>query len=311
MTDASRDGAASGVDEGVSLSALALSVLRVHIVAVAVMACAGFGWIFSGERAWAVAGICAVDWFVVNLVNRVTDIDEDRANQVVDADALARQRRLWIGVAIGALVVSLPAGHLIEPRLWPLRVAFHALGLAYNFPILGSLGRVKSWFFLKNVASATGFLLTVIGYPLAVATAPERASELMLSWEGIALVALFFFAFEISYEIIYDFRDIRGDRLVGARTLPTVLGESRSGRITALLIAASSLPLLGGFAFGVLPWHVVVLATGPLVQLALFWRAYRAERIDSRFCIRLTWLGAGLFGAYHLWPVIGLPGTPE
>ena len=33
-----------------------------------------FGWIFTGEYPWLLAAVCAVDWFVVNLLNRVVDL---------------------------------------------------------------------------------------------------------------------------------------------------------------------------------------------------------------------------------------------
>jgi hypothetical protein len=40
-----------------------------------------------------------------------------------------------------------------------LRVAYHSLGLAYNWPLLPGGRRIKQLYFFKNSASAAGFLI--------------------------------------------------------------------------------------------------------------------------------------------------------
>ena len=118
----------------------------------------------------------------------------------------------------------------------------------------------------------------------------------------------FFFLFELSYEVIYDLRDAPGDAEAGVLTYPVVHGERGAVRIIDGLIAASVLFLVVGYAAGHLPWRIFVMVLAPLLQLVLYKRALR-RGITSADCVGITWLGAALLLAYHLWIVAGLPGV--
>ena len=74
------------------------------------------------------------------------------------------------------------------------------------------------------------------------------------------------------------------------------------------LIAGAMLALVGGYAAGLLPWRVFIMVVAPALQLVIYKRALR-RGVTSSDCIRITWLGAGLLAAYHLWIAAGLPGV--
>ena len=61
--------------------ALFASVSRLHIVAIAALGTFTFGWLFTGRHLPQLAAITAFDWFLVNLLNRVVDLPEDRQEQ--------------------------------------------------------------------------------------------------------------------------------------------------------------------------------------------------------------------------------------
>ena len=46
----------------------------------------------------------------------------------------------------------------------------------------------------------------------------------------------------------------------------------------------------------------------PVLQVAITKR-WLARGITSADCVRLTWIGAALLAAYHLWVIAGLPGV--
>jgi 4-hydroxybenzoate polyprenyltransferase len=278
------------------------SIGRLHIVAIAALGTLTFGWLFTGERPWLLAGVCALDWFLVNLLNRVVDLKEDAANQITGVDFVQRHRRaiVWLGFAL--LGASLVVVALVVPRITPLRLAYHLLGFAYNWPLLPGGRRIKQLYFWKNTASATGFMLTVFGYPLAALGHPRMPAI------GIAAVAAFFFLFELSYEVIYDLRDAPGDAAAGVRTYPVVHGARGAALIADLLIVAAMLALAAGHASGVVPWRGFVMIAAPLLQLVIYKRAFR-RGITSADCITITWIGAALLGGYHVWVVAGLPGV--
>lgn len=288
------------------------SVARLHIAAIGAMGTLTFGWLLTGQRPWLLAAVSALDWFVVNLLNRAVDLTEDRANQIAGTELAALHRRALVVTGLAVLAGSLVGVHLCEPRVTPLRLGYHALGLAYNWPLLPARRRIKQLYFWKNTASAIGFVLTVLGYPLAASGwvalgAPGPSPPPGIGPASVLVGVAFFLPFEVSYEVIYDLRDAAGDRLAGLKTYPVVHGERTAVRIVDALLVLSVLPLGVGFALGLVPWRLTVMGAAPLLQLGAFHRALRTG-IDARFCIGLTWLGVLLLVLYHGWILAELPG---
>jgi 4-hydroxybenzoate polyprenyltransferase len=288
---------------------LAASVSRLHIVVIAGLGTFTFGWVLTGQRGFLVAAVSALDWFLVNLLNRVVDQREDQANAVLGADFAARHRRAILVVGFAVLLLSFPALFLVVPRLTAFRAAYHALGLCYNWPLLPGRRRVKQLYFWKNTASAMGFMLTVFAYPLAAAW---RAGGLVLAPDitaaTIVAAGIFFFLFELSYEVIYDLRDAEGDRLAGVRTYPVAHGERAAVHIVDALLGGAIATLAVGLATHIVPWRLFIMICAPLMQLGLYKRALR-RGLTAGDCIGLTWLGALLLLSYHLWVLLKLPGA--
>jgi 4-hydroxybenzoate polyprenyltransferase len=283
------------------------SVGRFHIVAIAAMAALTFGWAFTGDYVWWAPTVCALDWFLVNLLNRVVDLKEDAANQIEGTAFAARHQtaiRIVFALALGG---SLAATHLLAPALTPWRLSYHALGLAYNVRLLPGRRRLKELYLLKNSASDLGMLITCFGYPLALAGGLD-ALRPDLGVAGLACFALFFFLFELSYEVVYDLRDVAGDAAEGVRTFAVVHGPQGAGRIAQGLMLGSLVVAAGGAAGGLLPARLACMAAAPLAQLVLV-RRWLARGVGKRDCIRLTWLGAALLVLYHGWVALGLPGS--
>ncbi len=286
-----------------------MSISRLHIVAIATLGTFTFGWLFTGQYLWGIAAVCALDWFIVNLLNRVVDLAEDRVNRITGVAFVDAHRRAITIAGFALLIGSIVLGAWLVPELTWLRVAFHALGLAYNWPILPGRRRIKELYFFKNTASAAGFIITVFLFPLATIGWGDPA----LLAPGISAATLwlsgaFFVLFELSYEVIYDLRDEPGDRAAGVMTYPVVHGIAGATRIIDGLVIASVAALAIGFGSGLVPWRIFVMVLAPVLNLVAYKRALR-RGITSADCVRLTWLGAALLVAYHLWIVVGLPGV--
>jgi len=289
----------------ISRAATAASISRFHIVSIAFLGTFTFGWLFTGRYLGVLAGICAVDWFVVNLLNRVVDVPEDRENGIRGTDFVARRRGPILVLGGGVLAASLVLNHLWEPALTPFRVAYHALGMAYNWRLLPGKRRIKELYFFKNAASALGFLITVFAYPLAI---HHGAYPPGVSTGTLVFVVAFFFLFELSYEAIYDLRDVAGDSTAGVRTYAVVHGTRGAVTIIDVMLVSAVLVLTVGYAVGAVPWRIYVMAFAPICQFFVYKRALH-RGITSRDCIALTWLGASLLAVYHLWVVLDLPGV--
>ena len=174
------------------------SLLRLHIVGVALLAQVVFAWLFTGRYSFELVPFVAIDWFVINLVNRVTDLAEDVANGVPGADIAASRKRMLEGLSVGLFFGSLAVSHLwVSTELTPLRVLVQVIGVFYNFrliPMPGRRTRFKEMYFFKNTMSAMLFVLTCVAYPIA------RADYvLVVPWALVIAVVVFFVLFELSY----------------------------------------------------------------------------------------------------------------
>ncbi len=291
---------------------VAVAVGRLHIVAIGALGALTFGWVFFDERMPLVALVAAIDWFLVNLLNRVVDIPEDEKNGIVGTGFVAKNRRAITVVGFALLFATLAGVHLVAPALLPYRLGFHGLGLAYNWRLLPGKRRIKQLYFWKNTASAIGFVLTVFAYPLAHGIA--RGSALRMTPLGVVIAGAFFVLFELSYEVFYDLRDAPGDREEGIASYAVVHGERAALRIALALVVVSLAFVVSGYAIGALPWRVFAMIAAPIVQILYAVRAAKRLRrgeplVTANDCIRLTWIGAVMFAAYNLWAFLGLPGV--
>jgi len=285
------------------------AAVRFHIVAIAACATVLFGDLFRDVWPVGLALLCGFDWCLVNLLNRATAVEEDRLNAIAATELVARHSRLIVGACLALLVGSLAAGALLLP--WPLavdRVVFHAIGLGYSYRIVPTpkgLRRFKDLYVLKNTMSAVLFILSVVGYPLLGVDAPLRLSP----W-AVAALALYFFLFEHTFEIIYDLRDLDGDRAVGVPTYPVRHGPAVSAWIVYALCALSMAVLLVARASGLILMRELLLVAAPAAQWAfLRWRT--PEKVTRADCIGVTYAGAGTLVFYlactFLWIRAGLP----
>jgi 4-hydroxybenzoate polyprenyltransferase len=286
------------------------SVGRLHITFIAALGTFTFGWLFMGKYPWFLTGVCALDWYFVNLFNRIVDLKEDEANEIRGTDFVVRHRRWLLGLCFALLIVSLVVVYFVNPAITPLRITCHLMGLFYNWPLLPGGRRLKQQYFWKNTTSAVGFLFTVIGYPLAT-LAWERGLHHFppgITWVTVVFSALFLLFFVLSYEVIYDLRDVQGDKLAGTRTYPVVHGERAAIHIVDGLLLSSVVILSVGYMSGFVPWRIFIMAAAPIIQYVVYKRALR-RGISAKDCILLTWIGAALFIIYHLWVLADLPGA--
>lgn len=283
----------------------ALAVARYHIVLVAMAAALTFGWIMTGRYPWAVVPLVGLDWFLINLMNRITDIDEDTKNQIRGTAGVARHKRALTVISSALLGGSILAVHFVLPALTPFRVAVHVIGLGYNYDIVPTprgLSRFKEIYFLKNFGSAVIFVLTCFAYPLAASGGP-------VPW-GLAVVLIFFFIpFELTYEILYDVRDLDGDRSAGIPTYPVVHGLDTSRRIIDGLLLVSAGALVAGLFSRILGVREILMIAAPAVQIAFYRPRYRT--FTSRDAVVLTHLGTAQLTLFlvgtALWDNAGLP----
>ncbi len=290
----------------------ALSIARYHIVLVAMVASLVFGFVLVGKRSLFVAALVGVDWFLINLVNRVTDIAEDLKNGIPGTERVARRRTALAVGSVALFVSSIALSHAIAPALTPWRVAVQLIGVAYNYRVLPvpgrggvSFSRFKELYFFKNFASSVLFVLTCFAYPIVEAGAWSSVPR-----SALVTLVVFFVAFELTYEILYDLRDLEGDRAEGVPTYPVVHGPLVARRIIDGLLALAAAALAIGFLFRAVGVRELLMLVAPAAQLA-FYRPRFARGLTTPDCVWLTHLGTiellVFLAGTEAWRRAGLP----
>jgi len=295
------------------------SILRLHIIAIAIMAALAFSRMLLGEVMVPVALLGGLDWLLINLLNRVSDVKEDIANQIRGTEHLVGRHRLVLAAWVGLLAASIVVGHLVAPELTVARLGVQLVGVGYSYAIVPAWGRgglrlarFKDLYFFKNFMSAALFVTTCLGYPLLVAAGAAGGVTFAegMSWASVIALTAFFVPFEITYEILYDLRDLEGDRLAGVPTYPVVHGVETSVRIIDALLVAAGVTLAISVLRGVLGVRELLMILAPVIQVAYYKPRY-GRGLTSGDCIILTWVGAALLGVWlvgtELWVRGGLP----
>lgn len=285
----------------------ALSIARYHIVLIAMTASLVFGWLTTGRYGWLLACVVGLDWFLINLFNKVTDVEEDLKNGIPGTERVLARKKLLTALCFALLVGSF-ASHVVFPQLTPWRVLVQLIGLAYSYKLIptpSGMKRIKELYFFKNFGSAFLFILTCLVYPIS-----NNDYTVTVSWSYVAALALFFVPFEVSYEILYDFRDLEGDAQEGIPTFPVVHGSATAKKLIDALLALSVTTILIALMTGIFGLRELLFVVAPIAQL-FFYRPRLLRGLTSNDCIVLTHLGSAqlilfLVGT-TLWLDAGLP----
>jgi len=245
--------------------------------------------------------IVLFDWFLVNFCNTAADWKEDSFNNVEFSQLAKRNQSMIKWVCLVLTLVSFLIHTVIFPNLLWMRIVGHLLGIMYNFPVLPGGKRLKQLYMLKNLSSCMGFLITLFGYPLSCLPLREDVSLYYI----IVLIG-FFAPLEISFEIIYDLRDEKGDKLAGIQSFPVANGIAWSKRAVIMLDIISICVMLLGLALEIVIWKDGVMLCGVVLQLILFY-FLNLTGFQKSHIIWLTWAFVLSQLQYVCWNLVGLP----
>ena len=153
-------------------------------------------------------------------LNRISDLKEDRIN-------IPDRFKFWS--KYGDKIIFLTLIFFVIVTLSNFFIGFYQgffLLLPFFIVFSYSFLRLKSVLFLKNIVVATGWSLI-----------PLYASTYMVSPQ---LSIIFFSSFVVFLSvlinaIVFDIKDIIGDKIVGVKTIPSVYGISPSKKLAYLL----------------------------------------------------------------------------
>ncbi|GEM_PF-2440575 len=166
------------------------------------------------ETLFAAIGFSSLMAFVY-LFNKFTDIEEDQINTKGGPLDPAKKNKVLYGSLFFLIVPLFFLFH--NPYLLLIYGVVAGIGFLYSYkvPILGKPFRFKDQFIIKNVSSA-------IMWASPPAFVPAALRGAFWPMDIVSFVVIFLIVIPI--EIVWDVRDIEGDRRFGIKTIPNVLG---------------------------------------------------------------------------------------
>jgi len=194
---------------------------------------------------WRYATIAFSYIFFIYTLNLAQSLSEQRRSQPARAAFYVSHRAaVWAVSAPLALVSFALAYQEGWQTVMPILAVAYLLGAVYDVRVLGGIaaGRRAS---LKQIPASKD-VFSALAWTLVTAALPALGRGWSQGWASVltcgAVLALALFR-----SLLFDLTDVRSDRILGAETLPALVGERPTRRVTILLmIAAAALLLTGG-----------------------------------------------------------------
>ncbi len=195
----------------------------------------------------------------VYTMNKLTDVREDLINSpIVASSTQQNQRAIMLGV-ISTYCIALLCAYLCN--LYEVGVILLPLcaGVLYSIKLFGF--RLKEVLVMKNALIAGLSACLAVLIPLASHPEVIGLPEIHFSSFAFSLLLLAYFIFFKVFinTILFDVRDMRGDRLADIVTIPVLLGKAKTRRVL-LALNCTFVPWLLLAAFEGLPlMYILVL----------------------------------------------------
>jgi len=151
--------------------------------------------------------------------NKITDTAEDRLNNPDRLALINKNKRFWVQISFTSLTLSLLIGALKNLLTIPILLTPFIIALFYSFKFSPSLPRLKEVFCVKSIVVATNWALVATLLPITVGS---------FNLSTMFFIFSFIFITIFVNTVLFDVKDIEGDRAAGIRTIPIVLGIERT-----------------------------------------------------------------------------------
>jgi 4-hydroxybenzoate polyprenyltransferase len=216
--------------------------------------------------------------YAVYNMNRKTDEVEDAINHADRYAFTKRYEKFFARSSPFAYLLALGVAGLYGPLAAAVTALPLAAGILYSSPLLPArfgYRRLKEIPFVKNAVVASAWSITPGLVPPLFAGVPLQAS----TWIACCLFCVLAFI----NSVLFDMRDIEGDREAQVRTIPVCLGATQTrSLLTAVNIIFCAILLLAGAVYLSL-WRVGVLAIGSLYAQTYI-HAFNPESSANTLC---------------------------
>jgi 4-hydroxybenzoate polyprenyltransferase len=163
-----------------------------------------------------------ITYSVYNL-NRKTDESEDAINHSHRYAFTKKYEKLLFGSAIGAYLLALVLSGFYGMTVILISAIPLLSGLIYSTPIFPKGFRYRR---LKEIPVAKS-LLVAVAWALPPALLPVYVAGTSPDLVTVAVI-LFFFSLVFINTVLFDIRDVEGDRATGVHTIPVCIGVTNT-----------------------------------------------------------------------------------
>jgi 4-hydroxybenzoate polyprenyltransferase len=165
--------------------------------------------------------------FSVYSLNKLTDMKEDAVNMPERLSFLNGRKKLVLCYSLIAYAISVLLAFLDKPSTLPILFIPLASNVIYSIKLIPGIPRIKDIPVMKNLFVAISWTLVCTLLPaMHLKGAPGISIQILIYF---ILVKLFINA------VVYDIRDVKGDRENGIRTLPVLIGPKKTVGILLML----------------------------------------------------------------------------
>jgi len=156
--------------------------------------------------------------------------------------------------------------------------------------------RIKDLFIFKNLSSAIGWSIGTVLYP-AMRSGYVADVKFYAALTYMAISTM-------TYEMIWDMRDIRGDRIAGIQTLPVAMGLPTTKRMVLILQGIAILLISIGILLSDLKliWLFLIMHSAMLMMVAAYFDGkLKSSRMLTHVMVIATTLFSIFIGILSAW----------
>lgn len=186
------------------------------------------------------------------IMNSFTDQEVIRYNDPMKDHFNSRYKRELLAVGAGSALVAL--GLAISRGVLPflLLLGASALGILYSIKMIPNFfERPVKLIRLKDIPSSKDLSVALAWCAVAVLIPFFSAENLEPDYHSLATALFFVFTLVYIRCLLYDVRDIQGDRMVGRETIPILIGKEKTKVLLFILAGFLAVTLL---ASGLMHW---------------------------------------------------------
>jgi 4-hydroxybenzoate polyprenyltransferase len=186
--------------------------------------------------------------FAIYNLNKLTDIKEDSVNMPERAGFIEKNKRFVTWATIVSYIAAFSLSFLQNPLSIFIILFPFCIGVIYSIKI--SSFRLKDVMGIKNIVVALSWGVIGTFLPLAIS---------FRDFIVILLIFYFFFTKLFINTVLFDIRDIEGDRMSGVRTIPVVFGRQKTKNLLLILNSTLILWLAISYLSGFFHQYLLVL----------------------------------------------------